>query len=131
MIGAALTLMQAASALPMPPPVAEWANLPPLRLERPWTPPPDIARFARDEVAAGRCAAPKGEDGRYQLRVNVAVLIGAGGALVRVVPAPMGCPTVEQFTAGLITRLAREGVAGPPPGSDTWLRASLTYSWAG
>lgn len=55
-------LLLAAQISPAEPPAAtipaiEWANLPELILVRHTEPSPSMARFVRDEVAAGRCAA--------------------------------------------------------------------------
>lgn len=117
-----LALQAAAAALPVPP--ADWNALPELPL------PPgrgafDPSAYVKREIAAGRCR-PAGA----ALAAPVAVLMDAAGLVQRVVPAAIGCPTVEQFTAGYVSALARRaGNAAPMrPG---WYRHVVTYRWQG
>lgn len=85
--------------------------------------------FVRREVAAGRCLATTGPQGR-EVVSPVAILFDARGSIARVVPRAIGCPTVEQFTAGYVSATVRRlGVAGGlRPG---WYRHTVTYRWAG
>lgn len=122
-----LMMLQAAAAVAPP---ADWSVLPPLRLAQA----PDYAaimtRFVQDEVAAGRCAAPPPVDGRTGLRLDLIVLVaGSTNQVVRVVPRAINCPTVEQFAAGVVQKAARDNIAGPPPGSDSWFHTGMTLTW--
>lgn len=122
-------MMAQAAAMTAPP--GDWTALPPLRLIQT----PDYAavmtRFVQDEVAAGRCAAPPPVDGKTGLRLDVIVLVaGASNQAIRVIPRAINCPTVEQFAAGVVQKAARDNIAGPPPGSDSWFHASMTLTWA-
>lgn len=132
MIAAVLLIIAAAQAggsRPSPsiaPPLpASWATLPMLRYERRPDLPTGLDEFVRDEVAAGRCTVPRGAT---SLRVDLAVLVDAGAA-VRVVPRAMACATVEQFAAGLMSRIARDHVE--PESPDGWYRATLDFEWRG
>lgn len=123
----ALLLAQAAAAAPPMPP-ADWSGLPEL-------PAPstgiglDPSGYVRREVAAKRCQANASGAG-WEMAAPVAVLVDAGGRVQRVVPRAIDCPTVEQFTAGYVSTLARRsGAAGAlRPG---WYRYTVTYRWAG
>ena len=122
---AALLLMLAHQSGGPPPLPADWATLPPLRYDHRPDLPTGLSEFVRSEVAAGRCAVPRGTT---SLRVDLAVLVD-GGAAVRVVPRAIDCATVEQFAAGLVSRIARDHLdAGSP---DGWYHATLDLAWRG
>ncbi|WP_287459440.1 hypothetical protein [Sphingomonas sp.] len=129
---AALLLQLQAPPAPAPapviaPPPADWTQLPDLPLARHWPSGASLSPFVQAEVAAGRCAAAqRGSDG-YVLRVDLAVLIDNAGTVRRIVPRAIGCPTVEQYSAGIVSRVTRDNV--PTPQSDTWYRTALTFSW--
>jgi hypothetical protein len=124
-------LLQAAPDLPVPaPPLpSDWSDLAPM----PFVVPPQITapldKFVADEIAAGRCAVAKPADGHYVVRVDVAALVDAAGAVRRAVPRAMGCPTVEQYSAGLVTSFARANLQVRP--GMLWYRATLVYDWRG
>lgn len=86
--------------------------------------------FVRDEIRAGRCVATVQPvaSSRVQITVDVAVLVHPTGAIRAVVPRAIGCPSVEQYAAGLISRIVRGNV--PPPGAERWFRTPITFSWA-
>ncbi|MEH3036720.1 MAG: hypothetical protein PGN23_09585 [Sphingomonas adhaesiva] len=125
----AAALAQAPDA-PMAPTSDTWEALPPVQFRRAELDTVALARFVRAEVEAGRCAAAVTDDaGSTRLRVPLAALVAPDGRVRRLVPAAIGCPTVEQFTVGVIGRLAADNVAEPWPEADRWLRTGLTYSW--
>lgn len=121
---AALFLAQAAAAQPLPMPPADWSSLP----ELPVVPPAsfDPTGYVRREVAASRCR-PASVGRAVEVESAVAVLIDAGGSVQRVVPHAINCPTVEQYTAGYVSSLARRA-SGLRPG---WYRYTMTYRWQG
>jgi len=122
----ALLLSQAATTPP-----TDWSTLAPMPyVAAPQVTPP-ITRFVADEVAAGRCAMPKPADGHYLLRIDVATLVGPDGAVRRTVPRAIACPTVEQYSAGLVASFARANLQPRTGGGDIWYRATITYDWAG
>lgn len=112
----ALALMLQAAALPMPP--ADWTGLPELPL--PSARGGEPSAYVRREVAAGRCRA----EGNG-MAVSVAVLMDADGRVARVVPRAIDCPTVEQFTAGYVSALARRAGRMKPG----WYRRTVAYRW--
>jgi hypothetical protein len=119
--------LQAAALLPAPP--TDWSALPPLRLSTT----PDYAalmtQFVRNEVAAGRCAAPPAVAGKVSVKIDMVVLISRSGETLRIVPKAINCPTVEQFAAGVVQKAARGNIAGAPPTTDSWYRTGMTLSW--
>lgn len=127
----AILPLLAQATLPVPAPApSTWAALPPLEFQRPAEMAADLFRFVRDEVEAGRCgAASVDAGGTSAVRVSVIVLVDAGGNARSVVPAAIGCPTVEQYTAGVIGRMATGNVRQPWPAASAWFRSGLVYSW--
>ncbi len=124
----ALALLLQGTAPPLLPP-ADWSTLPELPIPRARVG-FDLSSYARREVAAGRCKAAAVAGGS-RIVAPVAVLVDANGAVQRIVPQAIGCPTVEQFTAGYASTLARRAamaVGGLRPG---WYRHTATYRWTG
>ena len=119
---------QADPTIQAPPPVvtlalppADWSDLPPLRFDRPWSDWRALSAYVVSEVRAGRCAASG-----PTLRVDLAVLVAAGGQIRRIVPRAIQCPTVEQYASGLTLRMARGNVAPPP--ADSWFQTTLIFT---
>ncbi|MGI4730148.1 MAG: hypothetical protein ACRYFW_00185 [Janthinobacterium lividum] len=125
MMIAFLLMIAAAQAGASPPLPTDWATLPVLRYDRRPDLPAGLDDFVRGEVATKRCNPPHGVT---SLRVDLAVLVD-GGAAVRVVPRAIGCATVEQFAAGLVSRIARDHLA--PASPDGWYRTMLDLPWQG
>lgn len=124
MILAMLAMAQAVVPAPFPP--TDWSKLGELRVLKPWQSPPELSRFVQDEVAAGRCdAAVRSADGGYTLTEQLVVRVDTRGSILEVVPRAIGCPTVEQYASGLLSRLARGNVAP----NEGWFRATITFSW--
>jgi hypothetical protein len=122
--------LQAAPVVPVPDigPPKDWSALAPL----PLTKQPDYAAglttFVADEVKAGRCVPPKRIDGQSRIDISLAVLVVPGGTVKRIVPQAIDCPTVEQYSAGLVLSMARDNIKGSPV-TDTWYRTSMSYNW--
>ena len=131
---------QAAVQSPVPPPAtatvapippAGWAALPlfplPLRTDG-----FHVSAYVQGEVKAGRCRVDPDAGGVSRLDVPVAILVGTGGVIRQVVPQAIDCPTVEQFTVGYVSTLARSVVAADRdrirPG---WYRLPVAYQWQG
>ncbi|HEX7693496.1 MAG TPA: hypothetical protein VF409_03345 [Sphingomonas sp.] len=120
-------LFQAAVAGAAP---TDWSKLPDLRLTNTPDYPAIMTKFVRDEIAAGRCAAPAPVDGKTSLKVDMIVLVSsANGEAVRIVPRAINCPTVEQFAAGVVQKATRGNIAGPPPAADSWYHTGITLTW--
>lgn len=121
-----LLLQAAARAVP-----TDWSVLAPM----PYATPPQmtapLVRFVADEVAAGRCPIPRPTDGHYVIKVDVATLVGADGTIRRTVPRAIACPTVEQYSAGLVVSFARTNLQPHPGAADSWYRATIVYDWRG
>lgn len=115
-----MLLVGQAAPPPPPPPVADWPALPPL----PWRVAPvlspDVTVFVAGEVARGRCVATSA--GRLSLELIVAV---HDGPAVVSIPRSIGCPSVEQYTAGLVDSLVRNNLRHTPPG---WYRLTVSFT---
>jgi hypothetical protein len=111
------------------PPVADWPALPLYPLPRPIVL-ADATNYVRTEVEAGRChpvVSAQGDDAHVV--APVAILVGLGGNIRRIVPQAIDCPTVEQFTVGYllsVTRVGSDAAIRPVPG---WYRLTMTYRW--
>jgi hypothetical protein len=130
MITAILLAAQLAGASPMPMPPQDWSALHPLPYSRDPDDGANLSSFVRAEVKAGRCNAATPSPQGYVLKVDLAVLVGAGGQPKRVVPRAIACPSVEQYAAGLVSSMARGNIAPGVADADTWYRTSLTFSWS-
>jgi hypothetical protein len=123
-----VTAIAALQAGPAAPPM-DWAALPAVRWKTPPRHAPAASDYVRAEVAAGRCTAGQRSARLSALRIDLAVLAGADGRVRAVVPRAINCPTVEQYTAGLIQRMARDNLDTAGRAADTWYRAAMIYSW--
>ncbi len=92
---------------------------------------PDMVRFVRDEVAAGRCLRARPADEQVVLVVPMAIRIGTDGIASSVVPLAIGCPTVEQYSAGVAQRMVRRLTHRTMMTGDRWYRTVITYTWPG
>jgi hypothetical protein len=121
--------LQAAPVVPDPSPPKDWSTLAPL----PFTKQPDytasLTDFVAEEVKSGRCVPPKRTDGQNHIDISLAVLIVPGGAVKRIVPQAIECPTVEQYSAGLVLSMSRDNIKASPA-TDTWYRTSMSYNWS-
>ena len=118
------------TAAPATPP-QDWTRLPALRWKQPPRNDESTSRYVRDEVNAGRCAAALRSGHAAALSIDVAVLADAGGRIRAVVPRAINCPTVEQYTVGLIQRMARDNLDTAGQTGGIWYRTAMTYSWSG
>lgn len=124
---------QAQPALPpiVPAPPGDWATMPLLVLPAHPHESADISSFVQAEVKAGRCKAVAADGGTWRLDSPVAVLIGPAGGVRQVVPQAIGCPTVEQYTVGYVSTLARGTTGDRASFKPGWYRLPVTYQWAG
>lgn len=124
-----MLLLQAAAQAASPAVPADWSLLAPMPYVTPPQIAPTLSSFVAGEIAAGRCAAARSANGRYVVRVDVATLVGADGTVRRTVPRAIDCPTVEQYSAGLVLSFARANL--PRGTTDQWYRATIVYDWLG
>ncbi|WP_236697437.1 hypothetical protein [Sphingomonas sp. Leaf357] len=122
--------------LPLPPQQqsvvpADWSGLAPM----PYVKPPEVAKslsnFVAAEIAAGRCPIVRPADGHYVVKVDIATLVGTDGTVRRTVPRAIQCPTVEQYSAGLILSFARANLRHGTAAGDQWYRATIVFDWQG
>lgn len=120
---------QLAGASPLAMPPQDWGALRTLPSMRDADDGPGLSSFVWSEVQSGRCAAATPAAGGWTLRVDLAVLFSTAGQPRRIVPRAIGCPSVEQYAAGLVSSMVRGNV---PPGAiepGSWYRTSLTFAW--
>lgn len=124
----AITAPPAAAPTPVPPPVSDWAALPRFPLAR-TSGIADASTYVRAEVEAGRCDTAVTDEEGASLVAPVAILVGDGGAVRRIVPRAIDCPTVEQYTVGYLLSLTRPDPDSPllPPAG--WYKLDVTYRW--
>lgn len=115
-------------AAPLPP--QDWSGMPVLRYRRPTAANADTAAFVHGEVAAGRCTGAVRTTRGWSLNVDLALLAAADGRVRRVTPRAIGCPTVEQYAAGLLIGTARDNIDQRGAAADTWYRTSMVFAWA-
>ena len=63
------------------------------------------------------------------VRVDMAVLVTADSRIRRIVPRAIDCVTVEQYAAGLVSKLSRDNVDNLGIEKDTWFRTTLIFAW--
>lgn len=110
MILAALLLL---GQTPLLSPPTDWAPLPRLQLGLAAAPPAQLTDFVRREVVAERCTLPP-----ERRMLDMVVLVTQAGQVRRIVPRAIGCPSVEQFAAGIVLRATRDKTR--PIAADTW-----------
>ncbi|MDE0879493.1 MAG: hypothetical protein OSB00_12650 [Sphingomonas bacterium] len=121
----------AVTATPAPMPPQDWTMLPTLRLAKPVVDSPALAQFVRGEVASGRCSAQRPIGTGYSLKIEIAVLVTPQGLVRRTVPRAIGCPSVEQYSAGLAFSRVMGNVLTDGLKSDSWYRTSMAFAWPG
>jgi hypothetical protein len=126
-----LLFLQVAAEVAQPGVPTDWSTLAPLPYASAPQMTPPLTRFVADEIAAGRCPVPKPADGHYVVKVDIAALVGADGVIRRTVPRAIDCPTVEQYSVGLVISFARGNLQARAGGADQWYRATIVYDWSG
>lgn len=137
MIALAL-LTQAVAPAPVQPPEAatiarspiDWAALPALPYRHTPRPTAPMVGFVQSELRRTNCPRPVAVDGRAALQLDVAVLIGDDHLVRATIPRAIGCPTVEQYGAGLVVSFARGNLLPHLVSDGGWYRASLLFDWA-
>lgn len=128
----ALASMQGdpARAQDAPEPTAiHWESLPTLPYREAPNMTPAMHEWARRQVSARKCRARRLVDGRPAVRVEVAVLVDEDGVRTTI-PRAIGCPTIEQYAAGLVAGFSRNNLTqrtGAP--GNVWYRATVTFAW--
>jgi hypothetical protein len=137
MSGALLSLLllaQAAQgpAVPDVPPGAapDWTTMPDL----PWRQPPQITpamhHYVQAQTRTRHCRLRRTVDGRPAFRVEVAVLVHPEDGVRTTIPRAIGCASVEQYAAGLVTSFARNNLTPRTASGEQWYRATMTFIWA-
>lgn len=126
----AALLLAAQVAVPPPAaaaPPADWSQLPlvPWRMAPRFD--PLMSNYVADLVRTGRCTPPR--PGATSWTMDVAMLVTADGRVRTIVPRAIGCPLAEQYTSGLMSRMARGNILRTDGITDAWYRAAITYSW--
>lgn len=115
---------------PLLSPLPDWNEMTPLAFRQARVVTPPMARFVAEEVSSGRCVIATPEDRHYVVRIDVAVLLSPEGEVRAAVPHAIQCPTVEQYSAGLVIGFARNNVSVLPGArANTWYRTTLAFDW--
>lgn len=114
---------------PVPMPPVDWTTLPDLRFQRPLASMAGLSAYVRAEVDGGRCASVARSASSAVVQVDLAVLVTADSHVRRIVPRAIDCIAVEQYAAGLISRLARDNIDNLGVEKDTWFRTTLVFAW--
>lgn len=139
LLGATAQLVQAIPPVPPPPAAAaaplarspiDWQALPPLPYRRTPRPTAHMTAFVQSEMRRTGCPRLASVGGRTQLQVDVAVLIGEDHVVRATIPRAIGCPTVEQYAAGLVVSYARGNLVPRFVSPGNWYRAVLLFDWA-
>ncbi len=111
------------------PAAIDWESLPAVPYREPPTMTPAMHDWARGQVRARKCRARRLVDGRPAVRVEVAVLVDDEGVRTTV-PRAIGCPTIEQYAAGLVAGFSRNNLTQRTAAPGTaWYRATVTFAW--
>ena len=111
------------------PAAIHWDSLPTLPYREAPSMTPAMHDWARRQVRARKCRARRLVDGRPAVRVEVAVLVDEDGVRTTV-PRAIGCPSIEQYAAGLVAGFSRNNLTQrtAAPG-NVWYRATVTFAW--
>jgi len=121
----ALLLAQAlATGSPAAPP-QDWATLPTFPAEI--TMPVEAVAYVRAQVRDGHCTRTPATT--RTLAVPVAILVGPGGTVRQITPQAIDCPSVEQYTVGLLLSATRRSAGAPTPPSPGWYALTPIYRW--
>lgn len=130
---ALLPLLLAVQAAPeaQPTPEIDWGTLPDL----PYREAPQMTAPMHDwvqgQVRARKCRAGRLVDGRAAVRIQIAVLVHPEDGVRASIPRSIGCPSVEQYAAGLVSSFARNNLTSRPSvfSNPQWYRATVTFAW--
>ena len=114
---------------PLTLPPQDWTNLPTLRLVRASPDRPALSDFVRDEVRSGRCNAQTQSATGFSVIVTVALLVTPQGLVRRTLPRAIGCPSVEQYAAGLAFSRAMGNTDVGDMNVDGWYKTSMVFTW--
>lgn len=134
--GAAEQETPAPTPAPVPVPVPEksaaidWATLPDLPYRQPPQMTAPMHSYVQGQVRARKCRARRLVDGRPAVRIEIAVLVSPEDGVRTSVPRAIGCPTVEQYAAGLVSSFARNNLTARTSTAEQWYRATVTFVWA-
>jgi len=121
----ALLLAQAlATGSPVAPP-QDWAALPVFPADIAM--PVEAVSYVRAQVRDGHCARTPATT--RTLAVPVAILVGPGGTVRQITPQAIDCPSVEQYTVGLLLSATRRSAGAPTPPSPGWYTLTPMYRW--
>ncbi|WP_239019648.1 hypothetical protein [Sphingomonas suaedae] len=111
-------------------PAIDWTTLPDLPYRTAPQMTPAMHDWARGQVRARKCRARRLVDGRPAVRVEVAVLVHSEDGVRATIPRAIGCPSIEQYAAGLVAGFSRNNLTQrtAAPGA-AWYRATVTFAW--
>ncbi len=126
----ALAAQEIVVPVPLVMPAIDWATLPDLPYRQPPHMTAPMHSYVKGQVRARKCRARRLVDGRPAVRIEVAVLVSPEDGVRASVARAIGCATVEQYAAGLVSSFARNNLAARSGGAEQWYRATVTFVWA-
>ncbi len=128
LLGGIMTQIVPAAGAPAVRPI-DWDRLPPLPYRHAPRVTPRMTGFVATEMQRTGCTGPAPVDGRIQVHVDVAVLIGNEGLVRATIPRAIACPVVEQYAAGLVISFTRNNMAPRLISDGGWYRATILFDW--
>lgn len=107
----------------------DWTKLPDLPYRLPPQMTPAMNAYVQGQVRVHKCRQRRTVDGRPAMRVEVAVLVHPEDGVRASIPRAIGCATVEQYAAGLVSSFARNNLAPRTMAAEQWYRATVTFIW--
>jgi len=107
----------------------DWTKLPdlPYRQQPQMTAP--MNAYVAGQARVHKCRQRRTIDGRPAMRVEVAVLVHPEDGVRASIPRAIGCTTVEQYAAGLVSSFARNNLTPRAATAEQWYRATVTFIW--
>lgn len=107
----------------------DWAKLPDLPFRQPPQMTPAMNAYVQGQARVQKCRTRRTTDGRPAMRVEVAVLVHPEDGVRASIPRAIGCATVEQYAAGLVSSFARNNLAPRTATAEQWYRTTVTFIW--
>jgi hypothetical protein len=107
----------------------DWTTLPDLPYRQTPLMTAPMNAYVQGQARANKCRQRRTVDGRPAMRVEVAVLVHPEDGVRASIPRAIGCASVEQYAAGLVSSFARNNLAPRAAAAEQWYRATVTFIW--
>lgn len=134
-----LALIQASAALPEPPPLTKWGDLPRLEQIRASNLTPDDTRAIMEiirenpecESSVGPMQSPPDRPNMHMVGLSVGVIVLAPprGDFLRIIAAPGPCDPLRNYARALINARYRRAIRRPQEPGPAWYQTRIGFSW--